>query len=78
MKKNIVPMWEAGLAVYHYGDKDRARHLEGVEPREVWVGVPADFFIGTWQMKDQFEGWIFDTEEEAEEAVHEYNKELIK
>ena len=73
IKRHIAPMWETTNALYHYSDRDRASHLEGEEPVEVWVGVPNDFFIGTWQLKDQFEGWIFKTEEEADEEVKKHN-----
>lgn len=75
-KKRIAPMWGTTNALYHYNDRERAEYLEGEEPRLVWVCIPNDFFISTWQFRDEFEGFIFDTEEEAEKVANIHNQSI--
>ena len=75
MTKCVVPMWLIHDALYHYSDKQRAdSQADGKdEAYLVYVGVDADYFIGTWQFADQFEGWIFEDKSIAESEVEKYN-----
>lgn len=75
IRKRVAPMWFAPNtpiyedALFHYGDKERAINQAGKENvRLVWVIVPKDYFIGTWQFANLFEGHIYDTEDEAMKA----------
>lgn len=70
IEKRVAPMWFVPKqaiyeeALFHYSDKERAER-QGNGVKLVWVVMPATYFIGTWQFANLFEGFIFDTEEEA-------------
>lgn len=63
-------MWETKEALYHYSDKDRAEYHSGEKVELKHVVLDSDFFIGTWQRKDE-EGihGIYESKEEAEEHL---------
>lgn len=60
-----APMWKDGNAYYHYSDKVRA----GKNPVLKYVTMDKDYFIGTWQFKENFAIAIYNTEQEAEQAI---------
>lgn len=73
VNKRVAPMWLVEdkeykeWMLYHYSDEQRAKSKGDAKLK--WVGVDNDYFIGTVQPARLFEGFIFDTEEEANKAV---------
>lgn len=73
-KKRVAPMWFVPKqaiyedALFHYGDKERAER-QGNGVKLVYVVMSSTYFIGTWQFANLFEGFIFDSEEEAIQSV---------
>lgn len=70
MNKRIVPLWEVSTAFYHYSDKERAEYHTGEKAKLKWVILDSDFFITTWQLKNQFDYVAFDTEAEAKSYLN--------
>ena len=76
-KKKIAPMWMSGDMLYHYSDNQRAiwyaeeRGKSEDDVSLVWVIMDADYFIGTVQRADAFNGLIFVNEGGAEKHLHD-------
>lgn len=68
------PMWEVGNVYFHYNDKDRA----GEDSVLKWVVMHQDYFIGIWQVKENFAIEIFNTEKDAESYIEQSSKENVK
>jgi hypothetical protein len=67
----IAPMWQSEDKLFHYSDKERAESNASspADVKEVFVVIPTDYFIGTWQPIEQFKDGVFDTEDEAKEYM---------
>ncbi|GAB6463188.1 hypothetical protein bcgnr5390_64120 [Bacillus luti] len=78
-KKRVAPMWSVGDFLFHYSDKERANKFADEENsvKEVFVGVDAGYFIGTVQPVNNFPGWIFEYESEANQLVSQFNCEEL-
>lgn len=75
-QKCVKPMWLIHDTLFHFSDEQRAKRLEDGKDRVklVYVGVDSDYFVGTRQPASHFSGWIFDSEEEAQKEVEDYNR----
>ena len=76
-KKKIAPLWISGDMLYHYSDNQRAiwyaedNNVPVDDVKLVWVIMDADYFVGTVQRVDQFEGLIFVSEHGAEKHLRD-------
>ena len=79
-KKKIAPLWMSGDMLYHYSDNQRAiwyaedNNTPVDDVKLVWVIMDADYFVGTVQRADQFEGMIFVSESGAEKHLNDIEK----
>ena len=80
MKKKIAPLWLSGDMLYHWSDNQRAiwyaedNNIPVDEVKIVWVIMDADYFVGTVQHADKFEGLIFVSESGAEKHLNDIER----
>ncbi|PGT89870.1 hypothetical protein [Bacillus thuringiensis] len=80
-QKRVVEFWQIQDQLFHRSDEERAEHYKKhnelqEDVKKVYAGVPADYFVGTVQHIDCFEGWVFNTDTKANEEVEAYNKRV--
>lgn len=68
--KRIAPMWLTTQRVWHYNDYERAERVQEGRPSLVFVVMDADYVMTTWQRITDFDGHIYASEDEAEQAAH--------
>ncbi len=71
-KKKLAIMWSVSKMLFNYGDRARAERLQRESNEEinlVYVAVDIHHESAMFQFIEQFTGWVFDTQEEAEEKI---------
>lgn len=73
-RKKVAPMWrvknsEGKNVFFHVSDFERAGAYG--TPKEVYVIMDSDYFIGTWQFEETISGYVgmYDSMFEAEEGM---------
>lgn len=80
-KRRVVEFWKIHDQLFHIGSEQRAeaykKHNElNEDMRKVYVCVPVEFFVGTVHNVSWFDGWIFDSETEANKTMERHNRQV--